>query len=63
MKERKLKKEDYRRIKELAHAVYIAKSPRELEDAFLALCYSEAFLTFTNSQKLIVKNGKVYEEE
>lgn len=56
-----LTKNDYDRIKDLAHKLWIDKA--NTGDNFLCICYTQAFISYVASKGYIVENGKVYVKE
>lgn len=62
MKEYKLKDEDYKRIKELAHSEFMS-TPSDYEGLHLCKCFTNGLISFINSKNLIIKDGKVYEQK
>ncbi len=62
MKEIKLSNTDYSIIKEMALKKYLDLSIKS-EHTHVSMCYSEALIDYTVSQKLVIKNGKVYKDE
>lgn len=61
MKEIELTNYDLSRIKDLAHKEWINNSMKD--DTFLCQCYMTAIKVYLNSRGIVLKDGKLYEQE